>query len=276
MREKVMFYFIFVFIVISTAFAGSIAQITVMENTYFPEGIVRLGDISEINAGNPDLRKKLEEVVITQAPAAGQHVRVSRSMLVSRISRTGIEPDEYVLNSPRNIKIFSAVMTVSSNDLIKKATEYLRSVDRWRTGMKPEASKKPEALKVPAGKLSFECSSSEVDGYLVVNINVIVDGKKELSGSVYFQQPHASTAGESNPANVGNTSPEKVTRNGEIVVRAGAPLKIKLIRKNLAIEVFGKATTSGSIGERIRVKINNQDKYYDAIIQDANSAVIEI
>lgn len=276
MRIRIFLIFIFILSCLPCGAAQHPISITVSPESHISSGSVLLKDIAVIKGGDNQTRKKFENLFISQAPYPGQHIRLSRLLLETKLRRVGSIGRDFNLDAPQTMKIYPQNSIISGRDIIRAATDFI--IQQEGDYLRPAGSGIPKPITVPPGKVSYQCSIPDepADKPLVL-VKVFVDGKECGSGEVRFIRNYTSKpTGAINNPSTEQKFEKKQERNKEESVRSGSPITLQFIRNGLMISINGTALESGYPGDRIRVKIDGEKKKYEAVISDKTTAVVKI
>jgi hypothetical protein len=268
----------YVFVLICCGSVHANQRITIdvkSDEVIVSSGEVTLGDIARISGSDPVARGRVENIFVTRSPGPGQHVRLSRESLVRAIGRAGYGEGQFILNSPRFVRVKSEISLLRSGDFVKAAQEFLQEQNLWTRDLRVVNHSYQASQNIPVGKLTFECRLNESDDDPLrnrynVRVTALVDDVPVENSDITFISQRRS-------GSVKNISPS-ADNNSEINIKRGDALRIQFVRKNMVIESAGTAAESGSPGDNIRVTVNNNNtrKTFSARLIDGQTAVVEM
>jgi len=279
MKFRIVFTCLFLIILVRSVPAGELIKIHIADRVYLRDGSGALRNIAQIRGRNEERKRKLEKIFVTRIPAPGQFVRLSRKMLRARILRAGFSTTEFVLEMPRNTRIYSAFSILSGRDIEKAAEKYLKKKGIWTPGMRVCRDSASSSVKMPSGELSYKCGASGEDpdtGRVNVSVKVMVNGKTEKSKKVSFRKKKVRQTTRDIPEIPEKKQKISNKRSKRVRVRRGDPLKLRFVRKNLLIVVPGVAAESGYTGDRIRVFVEKKRKIFNAVLESGSTALVEL
>lgn len=151
-----------------------------------PESTVRgpeicLGEIADIQGGDPVAVLRLRAVSVARAPLPGLTRTLDASYLKARLRLAQVDMARLVLDLPPAVSVTTASQQVSGADLVAAAREHIlaaRPEDASRLTVQPSGVT-PPALIVPAGTLELKVRSraaGELIGTVSVAVEAWVDG----------------------------------------------------------------------------------------------------
>lgn len=150
-----------------------------------------LGDIAEIKGATPEEHARLRKIELGQCPSLGIRFPLNARVLTAQLERQGAGEDEGVmLRFPKRMLVERASQEVNMRDLRAAVEKEIRArVPFAGEDLVLESVQLPQAMPVPAGKLTFEIDlrmPARNAGFAAFNANVLVDGvsHRKLSGSV--------------------------------------------------------------------------------------------
>lgn len=260
----------------AAAYAGGGIQITIPEEEVRVESdTIKLKDLASIQCSDKELLQKLEDMYLSRTPGPGQHVRISRASIITRLNRMGIRNEQITLNMTDFVRVFSTLRRIDSKQLTETALQYLTAENLISDPAQARLVQHPSPIYYSGGELEYRCSIVPNSGQaiIVVNVEAVEGGASAGSARISFRVPRVSqtVSAEREEKPQKNTAPQ-----GEVVVNRGDHMEIIIQKKNLTINVNGTALENGRTNQRIRVRVDSSGKAVRATVLGSKQALIEM
>lgn len=189
-----------------------------------------LGDVATIKASD-EVAEKYKAIKIGATAIAGSSRLINRNYVSLRILGAGFHDGDYVLVVPDGAEVSRKTKSILPDDLLAVAVDAVQA----KTGLKGtfHLMGSVRAITCPYGDIRLDASDPEQtkDGF-AVTVTARLDDRIVGTRTVTLT-PSAESAG----------------------VKAGDPVSVVLKSGSATVEVTGKATTGGFLGQRIQVTI---------------------
>lgn len=211
------------------------ATITVRMRSEIETDQFTLGDIAEID-GDPALVARIAGVPMGPSPMLGTDRGLAAPHLVGRIRMVGINTTGLALNVPAGAVVARKAQMIEADLILESAREAVRT--KLGIDLPLVASKPPAALNVTPGEyqMTAEPGAAGTTG-IPVTVTVRVAGK-----------------------NAGTRSFLLVPEGGSAGVKIGETVKVLMICNGATIEVEGRASSSGWVGQTVNVTTTSGEK----------------
>jgi hypothetical protein len=180
-------------------------------------------------SGPSELLQKAGQVSLGRTPILGATTRFEEPFLLERLLIAGLKPDQFVLVMPKVVEVGRPTQVVTQDQLTEAAIAAIR--EHYDVGTDLKADSKIPDLKVPKGDLVFSSYlSSKTDRSVTVVVSAVVNGIQAGSRSLTLVPPDDQTG-----------------------VKTGDQVTIRVLSAGAVVEIRGKATTSGWVGQSISV-----------------------
>jgi hypothetical protein len=211
------------------------ATITVRMRSEIETDQFTLGDIAEID-GDPALVARIASVPMGPSPMLGTDRGLAAPHLVGRIRMVGINTTGLALNVPAGAVVARKAQTIETDLILESAREAVRA--KLGIDLPLVAAKPPAALNVTPGEyqMTAEPGAAGTSG-IPVTVTVRVAGKTAGTRS-FLLVPEGGSAG----------------------VKIGETVKVLMICNGATIEVEGRASSSGWVGQTVNVTTTSGEK----------------
>ncbi|MCE1246658.1 MAG: flagella basal body P-ring formation protein FlgA [Firmicutes bacterium] len=236
-----------------------------------------LGDIAKIKSADKALVAKLNGIAICRVPSPGQYTRLSESSLRLKLQTAGIDLEQVAINMPAYVKIYADYKQIESDEILKAALDFIKKQKLSESPSELIPVRKPSYLYAKNGKIEFRCEAAQVGNPKIVSVNVEVlcDGKSVGKRRVSFKDEKADTV---NKGKSGSNSPDsgKPSVKEGAIVKAGDPVEVAIIKKNIRVTAMGVVKQNGKAGQMVRIKLDDTNKVVNARLLDEKHAEVEI
>ena len=123
---------------------------------------IRLGNISDIEGEEPDLRERLKSIIIGQSPLLGESRYIDRDYIEVRLKQHRIDVTRVKMEYPDSIEVFRDYRKVPKCDIQKILVDYITKNMPWdREHARVKSVKVPSDLVLPKGDLTYEVVPSK-------------------------------------------------------------------------------------------------------------------
>lgn len=192
---------------------------------------VRLGDLATIEAAEP-LRTTLAQIDLGETPAFGVRRVYDRTRIATRLRSAGIPAENVELIIPASINVTRQAQSIPHSAFIAAAQKALQ--ENPSAAAQYACDETAPDFKAPMGdaRLVVESVSGLNTSACSIKVAVFVDGKRINSRTVGL----TATA-----------LPE--------VIKAGTPVKVRIVAGGATVEMSGIARTTGKVGDQISVEL---------------------
>ncbi|MCC7434018.1 MAG: flagella basal body P-ring formation protein FlgA [Methanoregulaceae archaeon] len=207
------------------------ARVTARAEAEVSGNTVRLGDLATIEAPEP-LRATLAQLDLGDTPAFGVRRVYDRTRIAARLKSAGIPVDSVELIIPASVNVTRRAQTIPHSAFIAAAQKAL--TENPAAAAQYASDEVAPDFKAPVGdaRLVVENVSGLNTSACSIKIAVFVDGKRINSRTVRL----TATA-----------LPE--------MIKAGSPVKVRIIAGGALVEMSGIARTAGKVGDQISVEV---------------------
>src|SRR3972149_6794123 len=163
---------IVIFSIIHTA-VGEKIHIEIKDKVTLPEKQIVLGDIACVSCNNPSLLESINNISVGNTPWPGNIRKIEKDTLTARFIDEGVDFKEITYGSTTSSLISVDSITITGEEILRKAKEYLLSkLSRPESEIIIESDRPPMDKLLPAngGDIRWEISK--------------IDSNKELYGKV--------------------------------------------------------------------------------------------
>lgn len=211
------------------------ATVTVRMRTEIETDQFTLGDIAEID-GDPALVARLAGVPMGASPMLGTDRGLAAPHLVGRIRMVGVNTNQISLNVPAGATVGRKSQTIETEQILEAAREAVRTKLGIDLDLAP--SKLPAPLNVTPGEFQITADTGAMASTgIPVTITVKAGGK--IAGTRNFLL---------------------VPQGGSVGVKVGETVKVLMICNGATIELEGRASSAGWVGQTVNVTTTAGDK----------------
>lgn len=149
---------------------------------------IRLGDVADIQGGDPALVTRLRAVEVGRSPLPGLSRTLDLPYIKARVRLAQIDPAGLTWDVPPAVTVLAASQRLPGSDLVAAAREQvlaLRAAEGGPASIQPTAI--PPDLTLPAGTLELKARvrpGTDLSGTVPVTVEAWVDGAQVRSLSV--------------------------------------------------------------------------------------------
>ena len=180
-----------IFFIVPTA-AGEKINIEIKDKVTLPEKQIIMGDIAYVSCNNPSLLERINNILIGNTPWPGNVRKIERDILNARLMDEGIDLNEVTYGSTTSSLISVESMTITGEELLKKAKEYLLSkLSRPESEIIIESDRPPKDKLLPANEGNVHVEVSQIDankdrGNVQLIVRIFINDKQYLKVPVFF------------------------------------------------------------------------------------------
>src|SRR3989337_2721830 len=180
-----------IFSIIHTA-VGEKINIEIMDKVTLPEKQIVLGDIAYVACNNPSLLERINNISLGNTPWPGNARKIEKDIIHARLMDEGIDLKEITYGSTTSSLIAVESITITGEEIIKKAKEYLLSkLSRPESEIIIESDRPPMDKLLPAngGDVLWEISQIDTNknrGNVQLIVRISIDEKQYLKMPVFF------------------------------------------------------------------------------------------
>ncbi len=188
----IIFLLPFIFSVIDSA-NGERIHIEIKDKVTLPEKQMVLGDIAYVSCNDPSLLERINGILIGNTPWPGYVRKIEKDIISARLADDGIDLKEVVFGNTASSLVTVESITITGEEIIKKAKEYLLSRQSQPDGSEIviESDRIPmdKLLPVNEGDIRFEVSQTDANkerGNVQLIVRVFINDKQHLKIPVFF------------------------------------------------------------------------------------------
>lgn len=141
-----------------------------------------LGDVAQLEGGDPAILAELAGISLGPAPRAGNFRWLYRSYLELALQRAGWPAGTYLLEMPSRVKIYGASQKITGGMLAETVNALVAEYasPEWREWWVENLNLPPE-MTLPPGEVRIELENKPVrlsPGSLVLRLKIMLDGKE--------------------------------------------------------------------------------------------------
>ena len=199
-----------------------------------------LASIAKIE-GDPDLVEKLNSVDFGRAPLFGSKRGLTLIHVRAQIAAAGIDVRKLKINVPEGAWVERKGQIVEASSIDDAVNQAVKNKFGFET--KVEQKNKVNPISVPDGQVTIDVSQLNLNNAEISGIvDIAVKGKITNSIHVNYTLPSLS------------------------MVRKGDVVRLRLISNFAKVEVNGKATTTGYLGQAVTVQTDNGSTHTGTLI----------
>jgi flagellar basal body P-ring formation protein FlgA len=153
---------------------------------------ITIGDVAEVQGGDPRTVAKVRAIVIGQAPAAGEERSLYGGYIATRLKQHGFDPQQWQLSVPEKIRVTRASQRLEGRTIEAEVERAIKQQTPW------EANKATirdirgiDSVVLPPGTVQYEVTFLERGDFLgptSFSILLRVDGNVEarMYGTAYI------------------------------------------------------------------------------------------
>lgn len=252
------------------AFAGAQGKIVLVDEIAVEAPDIRLGDIASLQVQDDQLRERLANLVVDEAPNLGRSRLVSAYKLRALFEREGIEGVD--VQGSQSI-VMTAAREMKSEEVEKLVREWVLSKSDSVKTLEIDFQQLPRKFQVPAGddvELRIKHSGRNLVGQVAVTVQAFSNGRSFASGSVRMQVKRYEEV-------LVMVRPLKV---GEVVTAAHMERKEIEVKRSTGLEVVDQESILGLVAKR-NLRIGDRPSVHDfdepiVIKQGSHNRVIVI
>lgn len=212
----------------TTAAVEGKASVLVRMRTELEKDQFTLGDVAEID-GDPALVSRLAAIGMGAAPMLGTDRGLVATHIVGRIRMIGINTNQITLDVPLGSVVARKAQTIEAEQFLTAARDAVKA--KLGIDLDLTANKPPSPLNVTPGEYDLSVDSGALGSAGVpVTVTVKIGGKTAGSRS-FILVPAGGSAG----------------------VKVGDSVKVLMVCNGATIEVEGRASSAGWIGQTVNV-----------------------
>ena len=180
-----------IFSILSTA-VGEKVNIEIKDKVTLPEKQMVLGDIAYVSCNNPSLLERINNISIGNTPWPGNVRKIERDTLNARLIDEGIDLKEIAYGSTTSTLISVESITITGEEIIRKAKEYLLSkLSRPESEIVIESDRPPMDKLLPdnGGDIRWEISQIDTNkdrGNVQLVVRISINEKQYLKIPIFF------------------------------------------------------------------------------------------
>ena len=182
---------IVIFSIIHTA-VGEKIHIEIKDKVTLPEKQIVLGDIACVSCNNPSLLESINNISVGNTPWPGNIRKIEKDTLTARFIDEGVDFKEITYGSTTSSLISVDSITITGEEILRKAKEYLLSkLSRPESEIIIESDRPPMDKLLPAngGDIRWEISQIDANkdrGNVQLIVRISIDEKQYLKMPVFF------------------------------------------------------------------------------------------
>lgn len=172
---------------------GERINIEIKDKVTLPEKQMVLGDIAYVSCNDPSLLERINGILIGNTPWPGYVRKIEKDIISARLADDGIDLKEVVFGNTTSSLVTVESITITGEEIIKKAKEYLLSKQSQSDGSEIiiESDRIPMDKLLPAseGDVRFEVSQIDANkerGNVQLVVRVFINDKQHLKIPVFF------------------------------------------------------------------------------------------
>jgi flagella basal body P-ring formation protein FlgA len=171
---------------------GEKITIEIMDKVTLPEKQIVLGDIAYVACNNPSLMERINNIPLGNTPWPGNARKIEKDIIHARLMDEGIDLKEIAYGSTTSSLIAVESITITGEEIIKKAKEYLLSkLSRPESEIIIESDRPPMDKLLPAkgGDVLWEISQIDANknrGNVQLVVRISIDEKQYLKIPVFL------------------------------------------------------------------------------------------
>ncbi|MBM4053988.1 MAG: flagellar basal body P-ring formation protein FlgA [Planctomycetes bacterium] len=177
---------------------GQQITIELKESVTLPEKKVTLVDIAHISCTDPDLLKKLNNVLLGDTPWPGNVRKIDKNIIASRLLDAGIDPNQVAYSKNDFSMISVESITITGDEILQTAKDYINSSLSFSEGNEEivvEAERPPNDVMLPSGSGNIRMEVSQVNasknrGRVQMVVRIYIDDKQYQKIPMYFDIRH--------------------------------------------------------------------------------------
>ena len=192
MKLKILIFLpIVIFSIIHTALGEKI-YIEIKDKVTLPEKQMVLGDIAYVSCNNPSLLERINNISIGNTPWPGNVRKIEKDIINARLMDEGIDFKEITYGSTTSSLITVESITITGEEIIRKAKEYfLSKLSRPESEIVIESDRPPMDKLLPAngGNIRWEISQIDANkdrGNVQLIVRISINEKQYLKTPVFF------------------------------------------------------------------------------------------
>ncbi len=147
--------------------ANQIADIRLLASASISGRFIFLGQISDIEAEDPDMARKLAKVRIDAAPRPGSAMLVPKSTIERRLRRHGLDPAQYRLAAAGPVKVMRRFSQVEPAEIRQAVKQYIDQNAPWDVDqMRVPVIRFNRPVMVPPGPVALKVSAPKHTDWL--------------------------------------------------------------------------------------------------------------
>jgi len=180
-----------IFFIVHTA-VGEKINIEIKDKVTLPEKQIIMGDIAYVSCNNPSLLERINNILIGNTPWPGNVRKIERDILNARLMDEGIDLNEVTYGSTTSSLISVESMTITGEEILKKAKEYLLSkLSRPESEIIIESDRPSKDKLLPANEGNVHVEVSQIDankdrGNVQLIVRIFINDKQYLKVPVFF------------------------------------------------------------------------------------------
>lgn len=182
---------VIIFSTIHTA-VGEKIRIEIKDKVTIPEKHMVLSDIAYVSCNNPSLLERISNISLGNTPWPGNVRRIERDTVTARLMDEAIDLKDVAYGSATASLVTVESITISGEEIIRKAKEYLLSkLSRPESEIVIESDRPPMDKLLPANGDNIQWEISQIDANkdrsnVQVIVRVSVNEKQYLKVPVFF------------------------------------------------------------------------------------------
>lgn len=183
---------LFIFSMVHHA-SGERVHIEIKDSVTLPEKQIVIGDIAYVSCNDPSLLERINGILIGNTPWPGYARKIEKDVISARLIDGGIDLKEVIFGSTKSSLVTVESITITGEEIIKKAKEYLLSKQSRPDGGEIiiESDRIPMDKLLPAneGDIRFEVSQIDTNkerGSIQLIVRVFINDKQHLKIPVFF------------------------------------------------------------------------------------------
>lgn len=171
---------------------GEKINIEIKDKVTLPEKQIILGDIAYVSCNNPSLLERINNISLGNTPWPGNVRKIERDILNARLMDEGINLAEVSYGSTASSIISVESITVTGEEIEKKAKEYLLSkLSRSDSEIIIEADRPIKDKLLPANDENIRMEVSQIDankdrGNVQLIVRIFISDKQYVKVPVFF------------------------------------------------------------------------------------------
>lgn len=212
-----------------------------------------IGDIAKID-GDPALVTAVAAVNMGYAPVVGSDRGLLSVHVISRIRLAGIDAKKVTLNMPPTATVVRRAQIVTPTQMVEAAQQAVQS--KLGINIKLVATKDPMSLPAPPGQVEL---SADAGTFVPAGIPVTITAR--IGSRI-----------------VGTRMLTMIPADGTGGVRTGETVQVRMICNGAAIELTGRVTTNGWVGQTVTVQASTGDATHPTLLNGIVTApgVVEV